>query len=429
MTTIFDTIQRDLANEPYQYPARLYTMHFFFAFTARMWDMGIILLLADLTDNSIAMAAFSGLLCNLALVLFMSSLGSLLDTSNRLDAARITLGAKFVTLTTAYIVCAVLTYKKNRDIPFNYYYIYSIPLLSAIASLSFATISQSVEKDWIVVLSNHNSAWLSSTNSIMTQIDALCNAVAPGVTGFLFMFFSQSQAAVILLLINGLSTIGLYVYMAGLYNTWPSLATRQERPKFGGTSSGGGSSITDSSSKQTTSANHTVHSESHTDHCGCHSGYCCFDFIHTYFHDFLHSGCAGMMFAYAMLYMTVLSFGSLMTVYLRWSGMSDDWIGIARGMNALSGFVGATIFPAMIASYGLYEATTFSIVYQWTLVTIAAASFFFFPQHIIIVLLSVCVVRDYVHLCLSIQCVYLCLSICYGMLCYVMLCCFFLLVV
>jgi iron-regulated transporter 1 len=387
MKTKFDEIQRELANEPYQYPSRLYTMHFFFAFTARMWDMGIILLLADLTDNSIAMAAFAGLLCNLALVLFMSSLGSFLDKSNRLDAARITLGAKFLTLTTAYIVCAVLTYQKNQNIPFNYYYIYSIPVLSAIASLSFSTISQSVEKDWIVVLSNHNSSWLSSTNSIMTQIDALCNAVAPGVTGFLFMFFTQSQSAVILLLINALSTIGLYVYMAGLYDSWPSLAHRQERPKVATNTS-----ISSTTSNSNSTHTHVPHPDSHADHCGCRSGYCCFDLIHTHFHDFLHSGCAGIMFAYAMLYMTVLSFGSLMTVYLRWSGMSDHWIGIARGTNALSGFVGATIFPALIASYGLYPATTFSIVYQWAFVTIAAASFFFFSQHIIIVLLSVCVV-------------------------------------
>ena len=52
-----------------------------------------------------------------------------------------------------------------------------------------------------------------------------------------------------------------------------------------------------------------------------------------YFHDFLHSGCAGTMMAYSFLYLTVLSYGSLMVVYLRWSKLSDGWIGVGRGFG------------------------------------------------------------------------------------------------
>ena len=36
--------------------------------------------------------------------------------------------------------------------------------------------------------------------------------------------------------------------------------------------------------------------------------------------DFRHSGCMGVMLAYSFLYFTVLSFGAMMTVYLRWAG-------------------------------------------------------------------------------------------------------------
>lgn len=387
----FDAIERDFPDEPYQHPWKLYTMHFFFAFTARMWDMGIIFLLADLTNNSIAMAAVSGLLGCLGLVLFMSSLGSFLDQTNRLNAARIMLGVKFVTLTTAYIICAILTYKEKHNIPFNYNFIYSIPVISAIATISFSTISQSVEKDWIVVLSNHNSAWLSSTNSVMTQIDALCNSVAPAITGFLFLCFSQSQVAMILLGINALATLGLYFYMAGLYNSWPGLATRQARPNTTFLTAPGWCEGGNEDSRGA----YSLHVAPTPDHWHLHSGYACFDYLHNKYHDFFHSGCAGVMLSYALLYMTVLSFGSLMTVYLRYSGLSDHWIGIARGVNAFSGFLGATVFPFFISYFGLYQATSFSIVYQWIFVTIAASSFFLFPSHIVIVLLSVCVVGCY----------------------------------
>ena len=49
------------------------------------------------------------------------------------------------------------------------------------AGLCFSTIKQSLEKDWLVVLSNNNTEWLTETNSVMTQIDLLCNTAAPAV--------------------------------------------------------------------------------------------------------------------------------------------------------------------------------------------------------------------------------------------------------
>ena len=60
-----------------------------------------------------------------------------------------------------------------------------------VTALSFKTITQSIEKDWLVVLSDGDSAWLTSTNSIMTQIDLTSSTAAPAVTGFIFSYFKK----------------------------------------------------------------------------------------------------------------------------------------------------------------------------------------------------------------------------------------------
>jgi iron-regulated transporter 1 len=117
-----------------------------------------------------------------------------------------------------------------------------------------------------------------------------------------------------------------------------------------------------------------------------------------FFYDFIHSGCCGMMIAYSFLYLTVLSFGSLMIVYLRWvryspvthslthlltytyiqAGISDSLIGASRGVAAIVEIVGASyLYPYFTYHVGVHKAGTLAIWYQCGFVAIAAFSFSF----------------------------------------------------
>jgi hypothetical protein len=71
--------------------------------------------------------------------------------------------------------------------------------------------------------------------------------------------------------------------------------------------------------------------------------------------NILTSGCAGALISFSCLFLTVLSFGSIMIVYLRWSGLSDIYIGLARGLSALAGFSGALIYPYARKKLGLFR--------------------------------------------------------------------------
>ena len=85
------------------------------------------------------------------------------------------------------------------------------------------------------------------------------------------------------------------------------------------------------------------------------------------------------MIAYSFLYLTVLSFGSLMTVYLRSTGMNQSLIGTFKGLAALTEFTGAALFPYFSKNFGDWKTGYFSIWYQFTFILLASISMLLFP--------------------------------------------------
>jgi solute carrier family 40 (iron-regulated transporter), member 1 len=343
---------------------QLYTMHCFFTFVSRMWDIGITLLVAELTGNSLFIVALTGLLSTANVFVFASSIGSWFDQNNRLVCMQYALVVKIISVTIGYSICAqMLSNTPQIEEVMSGYEIYSIPFFSAIASLSFSMVSMTVEKDWVIVLSGGNSEWLSSTNSIMTQIDMGCNALAPVVAGILFSLVPYSKVAIILAILNAASTLFLYVFLHRLYMSWPALASKtlgnSTHPNIAEEVLAEGSSSPPPSPSQISAK-------------GGYPG--------TSTPTLFGSGCVGTMVAYSCLYFTVLSFGSLMMIYLKWAGLDDHWIGLGRGGAALSGFVGAALFPLAQRHYGLVRSGKIAIWYQFTLVLIAALGVIFAPK-------------------------------------------------
>jgi hypothetical protein len=433
---------------PFENRTPLYVMHFFFAFVSRMWDMGLVLLIAQITNNSLFLVAITGLCGALSVFLLMGGIGHYLDRTNRIVAVRVALFSKVLFVTLAYLICAYLcaddaAAKQSLSVQDRQAMLYSIPVLGALAGLSFCGITQSIEKDWIVVLSAKDSVWLSATNSVMTQIDLGCSSLAPLVTGILFAQLPHSVVAIILLFINAVSSVALYIYMSYLYHAWPALGQKvgvdvleaaeeilkaesaeldfcsdddeqyplTQPPNYGATAtSGAGNSTkrTDSAwaadgksrlsvrsaaeltakqsrrmSADALQMNKSTEARAETGvaddtpccgHLSC--AVCGGTTVGSVFKDFLQSGCAGMMVSYAFLYLTVLSFGSLMTVYVRWAGVSDDRLGLFRGLAALFGYSGAVLFPYISGWLGLWAAAQVAILYQFILVAVAASSFF-----------------------------------------------------
>jgi hypothetical protein len=227
-----------------------------------------------------------------------------------LSSLRLALVVKVVSVTLGYIACACLlmlgnmgeggtegalgdTLRAYIDLSpsMQGYVLYSIPAFCALANLAFAMVAMGVQKDWIVVLSAGNSEWLVGMNSMMTQIDLASKALAPALTGFVFSYCSYGTSAIVMLGLNMVVTVVFYSYLVFIFNSFPALWTRAP-PSSSSSSQGESAPLKGNSTTSTTT-------------------------IPAPGNSFLTSGCAGTMFAYAALYFTVLSFGSLMTVYLR----------------------------------------------------------------------------------------------------------------
>jgi len=105
-----------------------YVQHFFFSFVSRMWDFAIILLIADLTNNSLYFVALAGLMGSMAVFLLMSYVGNWLDKTDRMEAMSTALGIKIFCISLAYFVCAVLGNSNEEDIKIV---CYVLPILCA----------------------------------------------------------------------------------------------------------------------------------------------------------------------------------------------------------------------------------------------------------------------------------------------------------
>ena len=194
----------------------------------------------------------------------------------------------------------------------------------------------------------------------MSQIDLGAQSFAPAVTGLLFSFFSGPVVACILLTINFIATVLLYFFLKNLYESWPRLSD----PKSPARKDDNGDSDNVKNNENDFKGSLKL---------------------------FQESGCAGVMMSYSFLFLTVLSFDTIMTVYLLFMGMTEFNVGVCRGVSAFIGFIGASIYPYAKESFGLWTSGSIALIWQSAFVGVAALSFCLSPSMIAIIVLTVCV--------------------------------------
>ena len=183
-------------------PHLIYIMHTAFSLLSQMWNFGIALFIASISDNSLFIIALTGFIQNLSIVLLLPVIGKWVDRTDRLVAVHSALLVKVVFITLGFSICAFLpnsgkgyTQGDGVDggdeiVDTNFYmYVICLPVVVAAASLGFYTYRICIEKDWIIVLANRDSEWLANSNSIMSQIDLACKSFAPAATGMIKRLF------------------------------------------------------------------------------------------------------------------------------------------------------------------------------------------------------------------------------------------------
>ena len=327
----------------------------------------LILLIAQVSNNSLFFVALGGLFVS------CSSPSSIMDIWFKCDrmvgitramVISIVSGGSCIVLCLALLLSSYITGQSTARL------LYLLPVLFAIHLLSDKIIQRCIENDWCQVLSDGDTEWLNRTESRMQRLGLMGASIVPILIGTVATQ-SLSFAAILLGIGHVLATLVLWRHLSIVYVSFPALGstTNANVATVAGESVMEKSTVSSGTTKNESALMALAavlgerDDESHGEvqitlsplndnesnsvatgsFCGAKCCSKCIDPTFSIQH-FTHvctvvmaSGCVGTILASSCLFLTVLSMGSVMTVYLRWTGLSDYGLGILRGLTAVAG--------------------------------------------------------------------------------------------
>lgn len=439
----------------------LFFSHFFNQFSEGAWQFCLILFLAAFTNyNSLILVSSYGFVSNGAVFLFGASFGRFVDGANRLFAAQRFIISENLCVVLASLCCYILLGRaedpsfgersvgisSNRETTWGFgeWFAHrfdgvpldplSIVLLIAIHVLGACAMSLdkgfmvAVERDWIVVMSQHatmnlkslsssrncqqqgqkendnnddvpgihsaSKEWLSATNVTMKQIDLSCKVVSPAVAGLMIATFDDGTdphhgvhlrvAALAVGVVNVVALAVEYYCSAKIYYMLPALASKNRH----------NTNQTRRSAQATTVLiqSETLRASTIVSRL---SGVCR---LPQSTEIYLEQPIAKAGISLSLLYLNVLSFGGIMTGYLVWRGMGLDAIGIWRGVSSGVGLLGTVLYHFSVKKMSLIDTGMWSIFYQFCCLSICFLSLFIINNSLSLSLLILGVIASRIGL-------------------------------
>jgi len=273
---------------------RLYGSHFLSAWAQRSWEFLVGVIMVQISSDLVLVSLF-GCADSVSIVLLAGYIGRYIDTTERYEAARIMYLVQNVGMLVSGLGCAGLL--KGALSGFLFWALAGVSIVAACASSVGATgATISVEREWTKAIHEGGlSSDLAKTNAIMKRIDLVCLIASPIFIGVL-----AEESMYLSLFVSSLWNVVSWPIECILLKQIQNMAANL-KPKRGGADPG----------ERTDVSNDTFISH-----------------VFTYFHqkETLYPA-----FALALLYLTVMSFGTVMTGYLVWSGIGEVKLSMFRG--------------------------------------------------------------------------------------------------
>ncbi|KAK6118226.1 hypothetical protein DH2020_048012 [Rehmannia glutinosa] len=319
----------------------LYVGHFLARWGARMWEFSVGLYMINVWPDSLLLAAAYGVVESASTALLGPFIGQLVDKLSYIQVLRLWLLSQNLSFMVAGgAVIAILIYEDLMSA--NNVAFVSLAILinisGAVGVLSTLAGTILIEREWVVVISEGQSPGvLTKMNSIIRRIDLSCKLFAPVVTGFIISFVSLTASALALALWNVLSVCVQYWLLMSVYNGIPQLKEISQRR---------------ASRSPVREVNErlifrdTNESEQSSDGTTLIEQFLNLPYISAW-RLYIKQDVVLPGLALALLYFTVLSFGTLMTAALEWQGIPAYVIGIARGIGATVGIAATFLYPVL----------------------------------------------------------------------------------
>ncbi|KAH1256488.1 Solute carrier family 40 member 2 [Glycine max] len=328
----------------------LYIGHFLARWGARMWEFSVGLYMINIWPDSLLYAAIYGAVESASIALFGSIIGRWVDKLCYVKVLQlwlVTQNLSFVVAGATVVALLLNSSLKLTNFSAFILMVLTINICGGIGVLSTLAGTILIERELLVISEGQPPEFLTKMNSVTRRIDLTCKLLAPVVTGFIISFVSLKASAITLALWNTVSVWVEYWLFTSVYKGIPALGQSSQRRM---------ARLLESDQER---SNPTLEGDRLlpvTDGSSELVDRKCSKKLYEKISEipyiaawrvYLQQEVVLPGLALALLFFTVLSFGTLMTATLEWEGIPAYVIGLARGISALIGIAATIVYPLL----------------------------------------------------------------------------------
>jgi iron-regulated transporter 1 len=312
---------------------RLYVSHTLSTWNARTFEFGAVIFLAAIFPGTLFFASCYALFRAAAAAVLGSWVGDQVDCKNRLVLVRQSIVWQRLSVAGSCLILLLMLMaggpEKEKGVVMYALFAGSV-ILACVEKLAFIANTISVERDWIIVVSESLNVDRQELNSTMRRIDLVCKLVAPVGIGLIEGSYSTKLALCIVFAQNAISVVVEYFAIASVYAAVPDLARGKKAPP---PNHGSDSETPDTAMRQSlheddgNNNNHPV-SDVHGNTPPLFK-----NMVASHLRpwkNYMQNPAFLASFSLSLLYLTVLSFASQMTTYLLSLGFTSTHVSLMR---------------------------------------------------------------------------------------------------
>ncbi|CAH2074306.1 unnamed protein product [Thlaspi arvense] len=358
----------------------LYLGYFLARWGARTWEFSVALYMIYLWPNSLFLTAMYGAVESGSTAIFGPIVGQMIDGMSYVRVLRlwlVTQNLSFIVAGGSVVALLLVPDLKSQNFPVFASLVVLTNLSGAIGVLSTLAGTILIERDWVVVMSEgHSPGVVTRMNSVIRSIDLSSKLLSPVITGLIISFVSLRASAITFAAWATITVWIEYYLFISVYNGVPAIVQSDERRSL---------RLSRRQAKESDIASRydvpllerTAQEDEHTQ---SRSGIMRIlerisesSFVGAW-RNYLNQEIVLPGVALALLFFTVLSYGTLMTATLEWKGIPTYIIGIGRGISAGVGLAATVVYPIMQSRLSPLRTGLWSFWSQWSCLLVCVGS-------------------------------------------------------
>ncbi|KAF9876820.1 hypothetical protein CkaCkLH20_05666 [Colletotrichum karsti] len=342
---------------------RLYVSHFLSTWNSRLFEFGAVLFLASIYPGTLMPMSIYALVRGAVAVVLSPSIGSWIDRGNRLSVVRISIVGQRLAVAMSCGIFLVLERIRDLHGDVQNSLFAMVVSLACIEKLCSVMNLVSVERDWVVVITEGNEKARQELNARIRRIDLFCKLIGPLAIS-LIDGASTTIAIWVTLSMTLMSVVTEYLCIARVYQLVPALAQLRYQTPAPDDSTSNASVDSDASGTQRWTGRLKSKMQA------------VFPVSAIPFY-FSHPALRPSL-SLALLYFTVLSFSGQMITFLLSVGYNSFHIGIARTIGTVFELSATWAAPKLMDKIGPIRAGIWSL--SWQMIWLAAGVSWFFAD-------------------------------------------------